>query len=178
MTHETTKYRRPSRYDHDGSTHILNHDAFVFHTLPDEFGYQQNSRGVFEYIEGTFDLPETMGHEQRVYSLAQYLVILNCAMTVGDLEHTGNWDIFMEVTMADGTTWFCYDDMAIPNLDPNDNQLFILSSAEYIETFPVVTVTAAPIEDYCKDDFDYDTGMVTRELVIDDIREIHLWFDT
>lgn len=175
---DTPKYRRPTRRTPSTSgNYILDHDAFLFHELPDEFSYQHNSRGVFQFIEGTYDLPETMDHPHRVHTLAMFLTILDCAQKVAWIEHTGNWDIFMVVTMADGTNWFCYDDMKIPGFDHDKNLLF----EEWPEDnppYPTVEVTAATVEDYDKDDFDYDTGMVTRTLAIDDIREIHLWFDT
>jgi hypothetical protein len=166
---ESSPFRRPSRREpsQEGTCHILNHDAFLFYELEDEFSYQHNSRGVFAFIEGTFDLPNTLRHDQRVNSLAQYLTILKCAQQVANLEHTSNWDIFMIITMMDGTEWYCYDDAKLIG-DPDFLKESLITELE---------VTAAPQADIDEEDFDWDS-MLTRQLKVDDIAEIHLWFDT
>lgn len=97
-------FTRPTYTEHVGSTgtRFFNHDKFLFYDKPEEFSYQHNPRGILGFIEGVFDLPDTMDEDSRLYRCWEYFTILECALKLGE---DISWDVSCEVTIESGETF-------------------------------------------------------------------------
>ena len=146
------------------SSHILDHNVFLFKEKEGHFSYQHNSRGIIAFISGRFDLRD-MNPEWKLQQLAQYFAILECAEKVSGFEHTSNWDISVVITTKDGEYRFVNEIPWKAELDGSG--------------WEVLSATCegdCDVTDYDNDDADFTEEFVQFDAT--EVLEITTWFDT
>lgn len=174
-----TKYTYPTQRvgTHDGKGFILNHDHFLFMEQGNDFSYQHNSRGLFQFIEGTYDLRD-VPEDQKVIGLMMLRASIEGIEAVAWIEHTSNWDGFVEFTLTDGrsiqSTWDFHllsDDDAFDPSAPVKNELFP-GGEKYnrimIDGFEIANPDGSKHEDW--------EGQI--DFPVNDVVELQVWFDT
>ena len=73
--------------------------SYSINPLARETGVHLSSLLIDQHIK--LHLPEGLSLEDRIASLSAYQIYINCITTMGDLEHTGDWDPYLVITFDD-----------------------------------------------------------------------------
>lgn len=158
---------------------ILNHDAFLFQEKDGDFSYQHNSRGLYQFIGGNYDLRE-VSQRNKVIGLLMMAAAIQGIEAVAWIEHTSNWDGFIEFTTKDGlvwcTTWMDFELVRegepINPMEPRE--LWPLDNEEFFEG-----ITLRLNGGYLPSTDDYNwSDEEVKDLDLNEVIEVHVWFDT
>lgn len=171
----------------DGVEHksaILEHNVFLFQNRPRHFSYQHNSRGMQDFFAGTYNLAKV----DQYYKVAGLLMLeaaIKGVEAVAWLEHTSNWDGFVQFT-SEGKVWTTtWGDFSLwsgdKKLDPMDppTEFFAVDSEAWFEGI-VLKLDGGylPDEPTEGEEFaDWDDEK-TATLDLHTVTELHVWFDT
>lgn len=183
-------YPRARRVRDNGrSTHILDHNCFLFQEKPKHFSYQHNSRGIQDFFAGYYDLRK-VSRPNKVLGLLMMQAAIKGCEAVAWIEHTSNWDGFVCFETKDKlrwtTTWEDFrcikDNEPIDPMEPRE--LYLLDSDDYFDKVSLrlyggylpddpATNPAEDMPEFAK----WDDGKEV-DLNLDDLCFLNVWFDT